>query len=259
MKRSQASIDARRNEIASLLELRGHMSIAELAHHFSVSALTIRRDLDYLEESKIASRSYGSASLLNPMGRPSGSKQVRANKAIARAAALLVQDGDSIFINTSSTAISMINYIEAEDVTVITNNRKVSLVEVPSSVSVLLTGGELRPRKSSLTGELACANIRSVEATKCFLGCSGLSVVRGLNTATPQETAVNALMLEHSRTHYLLADSSKIGLDTGFAFGTVSEIDMLVTDDRYHADLIESLIEAGMGDVLRVSMEPMLA
>ena len=103
MKRSKALVASRRDEITAILEVRGQVSVAELAEHFDVSALTIRRDLDYLESQQVLTRQYGTATLLNPFGRPSGSRQIRANKAIAREAARYVEDGDCIFINTSST------------------------------------------------------------------------------------------------------------------------------------------------------------
>ena len=90
MRRSNAFVAARRDAIMALLERDGQASVAELAEHFEVSQLTIRRDLDWLESRHVLSRQHGSASLLNPLGRPSGSQRVRANRAIAREAAKYV-------------------------------------------------------------------------------------------------------------------------------------------------------------------------
>ena len=161
MKRSKALVASRRDEITAILERRGQVSVAELAEHFDVSALTIRRDLDYLESQQVLTRQYGTATLLNPFGRPSGSRQIRANKAIAREAARHVEDGDCIFINTSSTALGLLEFITAQDVTVITNNGKALMLEERQNVSVLLTGGEIRPPRASMTGEIAM---------ECFYG-----------------------------------------------------------------------------------------
>ncbi len=74
MKRSKAYVDSRREAITELLEKEGQASVLELADHFEVSSLTIRRDLDFLEKRGILTRQYGIATLLNPYGRPSGSR-----------------------------------------------------------------------------------------------------------------------------------------------------------------------------------------
>ena len=78
MKRSKALVASRTDEITAHLEVRGQVSVAELAEHFDVSALTIRRDLDYLESQQVLTRQYGTATLLNPFGRASGARQIRA-------------------------------------------------------------------------------------------------------------------------------------------------------------------------------------
>ena len=153
MKRSKAYVNNRRDQIVAILEKDGKASVADLAERFGVSPLTIRRDLDFLEERKVLSREYGTAKLLNPMGRPSGSRQIRAITAISRLAARYVDDGDLILINTSATAIAMLDHIEAQDVTCMTNMGKAILLEsVRPNVSLMLTGGEIRPPRTSLTG-----------------------------------------------------------------------------------------------------------
>lgn len=252
MKRSKSYIAARRDAIIALLESKGQVSVSKLAERFSVSTLTVRRDLDYLEGQHIISRQYGTAKLLNPLGRPSGSHQIRANKAIAREAAKHVQDGDCIFINTSSTALSIIENITAQDVTIITNNGKALLLKELPNVSLILTGGEIRPPKASMTGEFAINCIRRVAATKSFLGLTGLSVEYGLTSATAPEPAVNVMMLERSRTHIIVADSSKIGETSSFQFGTTDEVNLLITDNGATDEQVEELRHAGISQIIRV-------
>lgn len=253
MKRSKAFVASRRDAIIALLESRGQVSVAELAEHFEVSALTIRRDLDYLESRQVVSRQYGTATLLNPLGRPSGSRQIRANRAIAHEAARHIKDGDCIFLNASSTALNIIDFITAQDVTVITNNGKALLLDERPNVTILLTGGEIRPPRASMTGEIALDYIKRVTATKCFLGLTGLSANYGLTSATAPEPAVNALMLEHSRLHVIVADSSKIGLTSSFQFGSTDEVDLLITDTGATDAQISKLKSYGLGDVIRVN------
>lgn len=256
MKRSKAYIAARRDAIVALLESNGQVGVADLAEHFGVSTLTIRRDLDYLEEQHVLSRQYGTATLLNPLGRPSGSRQIRANKAIAREAAKHVNDGDCIFINASSTALSIISNITAQDVTVITNNAKAMLLTERPNASIILTGGEIRPPKASMTGEFALECMKRITATKCFLGVTGLSPTYGLTSATAPEPAVNAMMLERSHMHVIVADSSKIGKTSSFQFGSTDEVDLLITDSGATDEQVELLKENGVSEVIRVDLGP---
>ena len=204
MKRSKAYVDSRREAITELLEKEGQASVLELADHFEVSSLTIRRDLDFLEKRGILTRQYGIATLLNPYGRPSGSRQIRSNKAIAREAARYVEDGDCIFINTSSVALGMLEWIDAHDVTVVTNNGKALLLEDIHDLSIILTGGDIRPPRASMTGDTALECIQHITAAKCFLGCTGFSGEFGLTSATSPEPAINAQMLKRSRKHYVV-------------------------------------------------------
>lgn len=193
MKRSKAYVAARRDAIIALLESNGQMSVNALAERFEVSPLTIRRDLNQLETQQILTHEHGSAILLNPLGRPTGSQQVRANKSIAREAARHISNGECVFVSASSTAPGIISFITAEDVTVITNNGRVLQMDETPNVAILLTGSEVRPPRASMTGDIALGLVRRVAASKCFLGASGISAKYGLASATSSEPAVNAL------------------------------------------------------------------
>ena len=168
-----------------------------------------------------------------------------------------MEDGDCIFINTSSTALGLLEFINAQDVTVITNNGKALMLEERQNVSVLLTGGEIRPPRASMTGEIAMETIKRVTAAKSFLGCTGLSANFGLTSATSPEPAINSVMLEHSKQHVIVADSSKIGLTSSFQFGSIDEIDLLITDTGISDDQVQLLMAYGVKESVRV--EPVLS
>ena len=253
MKRSKEYVDSRREDITAFLEKEGQASVIELAEHFNVSTLTIRRDLEFLEKCGILSRQYGIATLLNPYGRPSGSKQIRSNKAIARKAARYVEDGDCIFINSSSVALSMLEWIEARDVTVVTNNGNTLMLEDVRDLSIILTGGDIRPPRASMTGETALDCIQHITASKCFLGCTGFSAEFGLTSAISLEPAINAQMLKRSRKHFIVADSSKLGVTSNFQFGSAEDIDLLITDTGATDEQIKELKTAGLKDVVCVT------
>lgn len=251
MKRSRDLVAERRDAIMNLIEQRGEVAVAELSERFSVSPLTIRRDLSYLEEQRVIVRQHGKAVLDNPLGRPSGTRRVRSIRAIAAQAASLVEDGDCIFINASSTALALVEQIQAQDVTVVTNNGKALFIAPSPYISLLLTGGEIRPPKTSMTGEDALRCIERVTATKCFLGTSGFSPVHGLTSATAPEPAVNAAMLDHALTHIVVADSEKIGRTSSFHWGEPGDVDLLITDTGSTEEQLQALERRGLRGAVR--------
>ena len=123
MKREKAYVDARRKSILELLRENPTVRVDELAKRMGVSLITIRRDLQYLEEQKLLVRFYGGAQVADRETAEKNEVQMY-RKLIARYAAGLVEDGDSLFINTSRNALQMLDYIQCRNVTVITNNGK---------------------------------------------------------------------------------------------------------------------------------------
>lgn len=255
MRRSGSLVGHRRKAIVDYLTAAGRCRIADLALRFSVSPLTIRRDLDELESQGVVRRSYGAAEIADPLGSPISSRMVLAKRSIARAAAQLVEDGDTIFVNTSSTALAVLEHVRAENVTVVTNNGKALQAHPTPSISVILTGGEIRLPKWSMAGEFALESISRVSAAKAILGCSGLSAEEGLTTLVSHETSINVLMLERSELHIIVADSGKLGTNSSFCYGNPSQIDTLVTDSSADPSLLESLVGAGVGAVMRTEIK----
>lgn len=238
----------------SLLEQYRQVTVSDLADRFKVSSLTIRRDLDELEAQGLISRSYGMATLLDPLSTGLSSNQITAKFKLAQAAAKLIEDGDTVFINTSSTAIKVLEFITAENITVVTNNGSVLAADYPPSMTVLVTGGEVRPAKKSMTGDFALASINQIRAAKCILGCSGISTERGLTTLVSNEMRVNSLMLKHSEQHIVLADSSKLGVSSSFQYGLPSDVDVLMTDESASNAQVKALEAAGVRKIVRISL-----
>ena len=177
MKMNKAIVDERRNKIMKEIQFNGHASVEDLASKLNVSPLTIRRDLQYWEELGAVVRYYGGAKLVQNFVQnddPNTSNELYKH-AIAKYAAQHVQEGDTIFINTSSTALLVLKYIRNKRVTVITNNGKAIFMEHDPLLSICLTGGELRIPKESMVGEFALNNLNRVSANKVFLGCSGIN------------------------------------------------------------------------------------
>lgn len=131
MKISRSIVNSRRERILETVRNGGDVSVNSLSEQLQVSPLTIRRDLQYLEEHKLLERFYGGARTGNAEVPRQNSRELRKER-IARYAAGLVEDGDSILLNTSSTALAMVKYITSRNVTIITNNGNIINEENPS-------------------------------------------------------------------------------------------------------------------------------
>ncbi len=256
MKNERTIVENRRNKIYDCLLKFEVVRVDKLAELLNVSALTIRRDLDYFEEKKIIERFYGGAALIKDNARLPAAFNISLSKhAIAKKAAELVENEDTIFINTSSTALLMLKYIKNKRVTVITNNGKAMFSECDPLVSVVLTGGELRFPKESMVGEFALNNLNLVTANKSFLGVNGISAQGGVTTAIMQEAPVNEAMLDRvTGLKIILADSSKVGKDSNFHSASIDNITTLITDTRANKEQLEKI---AMAEVDIITVEPL--
>lgn len=246
MKREKAYVDGRREKVLKLLRENPEIRVDELAAFLDVSVVTIRRDLRFLEEGKQVTRFYGGAKV-SPDPEQSMDKVSACRDLIARYAASLVEDGDTIFINTSRNALRMISYIKSRNVTVITNNGKAINHEKADGVSVILTGGELRYPKEAMVGDFALRNLQNIFAKKAFVGCSGISVKTGMTTEIANEVNVNQLMIEHAtKGVYILADHTKIGHSSSFTSCDIHKVQHLITDEFAPEAELEKLKTQGV-------------
>ncbi|MDO4555679.1 MAG: DeoR/GlpR family DNA-binding transcription regulator [Lachnospiraceae bacterium] len=246
MKRERAYVDNRRNKILEIMEAQPEVKVEELAKTFEVSPITIRRDLQYLEDNKKLVRFYGGASVKKKEEQIQDEVKLY-RTLIARYAATLVEDGDTIFINTSSNALGMLEYIDKQNVTVITNNGRAINKEHKDGINVILTGGELRYPKEAMVGDFAIRNLQTVYAKKSFVGCSGISEECGMTTEIANEVNINELMINNAlKETYILADHTKIGKNSSFISCTIEKIGNLITDELAPADQLELMREKGV-------------
>lgn len=243
MKRERACVDNRRNVIIEMMKENPEVRVDELAEKLGVSLITIRRDLQYLEDKKLLIRTYGGA--IASMGTADELQMYR--RLIAGYAAALVADGDTLFINTSRNALQLLEFIKANNVTVITNNGKAINHDCAPGVNVVLTGGELRHPKDAMVGDFALRNLQPIYAKKTFVGCSGISAEAGMTTELFNEVSINELMIAHATQEvYVLADHRKIGKNSSFISGPIDRITHLITDEKAPPEALEMIREKGV-------------
>lgn len=246
MKMNKTIVDNRRKKLMVMIQNQGQVLVEEVANVMNVSSLTIRRDLQYWEEMGAVERFYGGAKLVQSFVENNDLENSNEayKHAIAKYAAQYVEDGDTIFINTSSTALLVIKYIRNKQCTIITNNAKAVYMNQDPKVSIVLSGGELRFPKESMVGDFALNTINKVTASKCFLGCSGINVESGVTTAILPEVTINEAMVRRCEgAIFVLADHTKVGINHNFTATDLSKINYLITDNKANEQAIEELKE----------------
>lgn len=247
MKREKSYVDNRRKRILEIMEENPQVRVDQLAELLDVSLITVRRDLQHLEDQKQLVRVYGGA--VSVKGRESKEDELQMyRRLIARFAAKMVADNDIIFINTSTNALQMLEYIDSRtNVTVITNNGKAIISDYSSGVNVILTGGELRHPKEAMVGDFAIRNLHNIYVKKAFMGCSGISADNGMTTELFNEVSINELMIDHATQEvYLLADHTKIGTNSSFVSCPIEKIHVLITDELAPEEALEEIREKGV-------------
>lgn len=183
MKNTKSIVSKRREKILDYLKSNESINTNDLAEILEISPLTLRRDLQALDEQGLIVRYYGGAKLANDINNSENilketDTDLLLNKKkniIAKYAADLIKDGDTVFINSSSTALLMLKYLGNKRVYIVTNNGKALQVTIPPNVELVLTGGQVYERKQSLVGDFATYILSKITADKCFLGVSGIT------------------------------------------------------------------------------------
>lgn len=253
MKNNKENVYKRQQKILQCLKKNKTVYVDKLASCLEVTPITVRRDLIMFEKKGMVNRFYGGANIIessvfeDPSFTEPSEKLHKIKHKIAKLAASYIESGDTIFINSSTTALLVLNYIENKHVVVVTNNGKALQVQRPPLVELILTGGDVYERKQSLVGEFAINTLNKIIAAKCFLGISGISSDRGITTSVLQETSINTTMLQNCNgPRFILADSSKVGRNHNFLSGKIQYITNLITDWEADKNEIERLKKYGI-------------
>ena len=252
MKTSQSLVKARQKNILDYIKSNGIATVNNLSKLFYASPLTIRRDLDELVRSGKIERYHGGAVAKERESENStvNLKIVACKHAIAKQAATMVNDNDTIFINSSSTALLVLKYVTAKNVTVITNNAKALFAARPKDSILFFTGGEIRSPKDAMVGEFAINSVSSVTANKCFMGCAGVSPTKGPMSTVLQEASINGLM--YRQTHgqrILLADYRRFDCIHPFSACSINEITHIIYDSSVPSKLLEPYRKLGINTI----------
>ena len=230
------------------------MRVPDLAKVLGVSKGTIRNDLDALEEEGLLTRVHGGAVLRRQPSQFDYSFNLRymerteAKSMIARETAALVEDGDSILLDASTTVYYLgQQLLNCHRLRVVTNGIDVArLLAKDSSNTVILLGGIVSPNGTSVTGSLSEQFIRNLHVQKAFVSCSGFSLTRGLTDVHLAEAQLKSSAVAAAREVFALVDSSKIGKEDLTPFARIDQIAQLYTDSGISESWVMQLKTAGV-------------
>ncbi|AXT29287.1 DeoR/GlpR transcriptional regulator (plasmid) [Ruegeria sp. AD91A] len=239
----------RLREILLELKLRPHVRISELARRFNVSTETVRRDVDALSVDGLIARAHGGASAPVQGHYPSLDERTGARmeerERIGITAAALIQDGESVMIDSGSTTIELARALAYRGIhcTVITNSIPVAMTLGHGAAEVLLCPGEYLAAEAATIGSETLAFLSGFNVDRCLIGSSGFSE-EGPSESIRGFAAIKRMMLARAATRHLLIDSDKFGRKGLAHVGNLEGLDSVVTDTKPKGELQSAISSA---------------
>ena len=250
-------VEERLEQFLNLLGAHGSMTVEQAVELTGVSADTVRRDFNRLAERGLVVRTHGGIVHRDTVAPDSPIRERRVQNAaqkalIARAAASMVVDHETIALDAGTTTVGMIEHLtRLQNLTVITYSLDLAGEVVRrANMTAVILGGMIRESTLSVVGPEAIAMVKSFHANTLFLAANGLSEEHGLLTPNRMEAEVKRALIDSADRVVLLLDSSKIGRRALVSFAPVDAVSTLVTDagadeefcDRIRARGIEVVI-----------------
>jgi DeoR/GlpR family transcriptional regulator of sugar metabolism len=229
----------RQNAIMNIITKEKAVNLKKLSEQFEVSNACVRRDLEKMEQQGLVKRTYGGAVLIEGineeiplMVREIEQREVK-NK-IARTAAKLIDNRDTIFMDASTTIKELTNFFDdKENLTVITNGiRVITDIAHLENVTVYGIPGKLRKQAFSMVGDQAESFVSNYWASKLFFSCTGLWMSHGAMDYSDAEAEVRKKMMATCQKNILLCDHTKFDRPAFYRICPFSQIHVLVTDQK---------------------------
>lgn len=233
----------RKNEIMNKLKLEQRVLVSELAVHYGVTEETIRRDLDKLEKEGFATKTYGGAiwgnSTKTDLSYTIRNKtNVEAKNTIGDLVAGLIEDGDHIMLDDSSTSLYIAKHLkDKKKITVITNS--IEIVTELSDVdgwTIMSTGGRLKPESLAFIGNQAQEMLRNYHVDKAIISCKGLDENVGITDSSEFHSLLKKSMMQSAKQTILALDASKFDKASFVKIAALQEVSTVVTDEKPSAN-----------------------
>lgn len=242
----------RRKQILDILVKQQSIRVSDLCDAFNVSEVTIRRDLEFMEQEGLLERCHGGAVIghhlaTEPLFTQKQTSYLDAKQKIGALAATLIQDGETVFISAGTTTLQIFQNLSSKELQIVTTNIGAVTEMRSQGIETTLTGGNYRKKSHSLSGPASLLTLQYYHASKCFIGIDGISTKHGLTTPLVEEAMVLRTMME--RTHgmkILLTDHSKFGVVASVKVCNINEVDVIITDGLLNPSYKQDLESMGV-------------
>lgn len=243
----------RRNQILEKLQIEKRVVVSELSQIYDVSEETIRRDLDKLEKEGFATKSYGGAVFNEDLNielpfNIRKNQNVTGKQKMAEIAASMVQDGEHIFLDASTTAVFVARALkEKRALTVITNSLEIllELADV-SGWNIISTGGVMKEGYLAFLGSRTEEAIRSYYVDKVFLSCKALDHRWGIMESHEMFASTKRTMMESGKKNVLVVDSTKFDQTAFSVAGNLRNVNVVITDKKPDVTWLQHFDELGI-------------
>jgi DeoR/GlpR family transcriptional regulator of sugar metabolism len=241
--------------IESLLEENGRVAVDELSLLFNVSRVTIRKDLDELERQGIVRRTYGGAIALaadinraDPTFKERNLLQPAEKSRIGALAASLINHGDTVVFDASTTALQVVKRIkDRHELTVVTNGLYIAMeLEDAPGITVVMPGGVLRRGPLSLVGDPGYDALTRLNFQKGFFGSKGITIKEGLTDVNAFEVQTKRAMVASSQQVIAIVDHTKWGRIAFASFASLADVDIVITDTDAPPAMVNALRDRGI-------------
>ena len=232
----------RRKRILALVQEAEVLTIDDLVEVMGVSSSTVRRDINRLMDGgEVIALRGGGVQLSEKASELSASAKALlhpvAKTAMARAAADLVEDGDVVYLDSGTSALQLVPLLREKHIQLVTSNAQVFPLADGFEGNIIVLGGDYLPNLGSIVGPMTTGELEQMSFDKAFIGASGCSKRGGVNTFDMREASKKRIVHDRTRRPYVLADSSKFGVDTFYKAIDLAECHIIT--EAYH-DLLES-------------------
>ncbi len=242
----------RREHILSFLRQHEYANVETLAENLEVSSMTIRRDLNKLEEQGLVRRTHGGATIgqfinTQPHTEERRNQSPLEKVAIAQYAASLVKDGHSILLDAGTTCMDIACQLTDRNIRVVTTDlAQAQFLCRYKNIEVHIPGGQVDDRTQSCLGGRVTDFLDCIHVDMAFIGCTSWDLRRGLTTPSERRCALKRKMAERADSCILVADSEKYGRYSFHKIGDLKDYDLIITDDRMDHGTTEEILSEGI-------------
>lgn len=224
------------SKIKEIISSQRNVKVSDLSTLFEVTEETIRRDLQKLEDENFLVRSYGGAFINEGVKTDVDISlrefsHVEGKQIIAMACLKYIKNGDSIFLDASTTSVFIANNLTNKNITVVTNSLKIAnMLTNHSNINLMIIGGSFNRNDMSMLGRNAEISINNYFFDSAFISCRSISMDYGIMDSNEQQAEIRKIAIEHANKVFLIADYTKIGRTAFTRICGFDKIDYIITD-----------------------------